>query len=196
MLAHAGGAPETLSVVLLFGGIWVGWAGWSRLKGRGFPRLPLGGAFGLLAVALVLVLAAGFLPPMIYGPSGKLKVAPIPSGARPSSTAAIAFVQPTPGQVASGDQLEVVMTLTGGQITDTTTTKLTPNTGHIHLSVDGTLVSMTYGLVQIVSLNSMSPGTHTLLAEFVAADHGPFAPRVETSLTFVIPSRTPVTVTP
>ena len=188
MIAHAGGAPETLSVMLLFGGLWVGWAGWSRLKSRGFPRLPLGAAFGLIGLAVALVLAAGLVPQMIYGASGKLKI-PTPSGARPSSTATISFVQPTPGQVATGDQLEVVMTLTGGQITDVTTTKLTPDTGHIHLSVDGTLVSMTYGVVQIVPLNGLAPGSHTLLAEFVAADHAPFAPRVEASVNFQIPGQ-------
>jgi hypothetical protein len=81
------------------------------------------------------------------------------------------------------------MTLTGGQITDVTTTKLTPDTGHIHLSVDGTLVSMTYGLVQIVPLNGLAPGSHTLLAEFVAADHAPFSPRVEASINFQIPGQ-------
>jgi hypothetical protein len=188
MIAHAGGAPETLSVVLLFGGLWVGWAGWSRLKSRGFPRLPLGAAFGLIGLAVAFVLAAGLVPQMIYGPSGKLKI-PTPSGPRPSSTATIAFAQPTPGQLATGDQLEVVMTLTGGQITDVTTTKLTPDTGHIHLSVDGTLVSMTYGLVQIVPLNGLAPGSHTLLAEFVAADHAPFSPRVEASINFQIPGQ-------
>jgi Family of unknown function (DUF6130) len=187
MLAHAGGAPKTLSVVLLFAGIWVGWAGWSRLKHRGFPRMPVGAAFSLIGLALALVLAAGFVPPLIYGPSNKLKI-PVPSGARPSSTATIAIVKPAPGQLVAGDQLEVVMTLTGGQITDATTTKLAPNTGHIHLSVDGTVVSMTYGLVQIIPLNGLAPGVHTLLAEFVAADHGPFAPRVEASLDFQVPA--------
>lgn len=188
MIAHAGGAPETLSVVLLFGGLWVGWAGWSRLKGRGFPRLPVGAAFGLIGVAVALVLAAGLVPQMIYGQSGKLKI-PVPSGARPRSTASIAIVRPASGQLASGDQLEVVMTLTGGQITDAASTKLTPDTGHIHLAVDGKLVSMTYGLVQILPLNGLTPGVHTLVAEFVAADHGPFAPRVEASLTFQIPAK-------
>ena len=188
MIAHAGGAPETLSVVLLFGGIWVGWAGWSRLKSRGFPRLPIGAAFGLIGVAVALVLAAGFVPTMIYGPSGKQRT-PVPTGARPRSTAMIAIVKPAPGQPASGDELEVVMTLTGGRITDATTTALTSDTGHIHLSVDGHLMSMTYGLVQIVPLKGLAPGGHELVAEFVAADHGPFAPRVEASVTFQIPTQ-------
>jgi hypothetical protein len=185
VLAHGGGAPETISVVLLFGGLWVGWAGWSRLKGAGFPRLPVGGAYGLLGVAVVLALAAGFVPQAIWGPSGTPPPKPAPTGARPVSTAVIGFTRPTDDQVVDGSQLEVVMSLSGGRIIDTTATSLAPDTGHIHLSVDGTLVSMTYGLVQIVPMQSLAPGRHTLGAEFVAADHGPFAPRVTASVTFV-----------
>ena len=185
MLAHAGGAPETISLVLLFGGLWVGWAGWSRVKGKGFPRLPVGGAYGLLGFAVVLVAAAGFVPQMIYGPSGTPSPRPIAAGPRPAAAATIGLVKPTEGQTVSGDQLEVVMTLSGGRIVDTASTSLTPDTGHIHLSLDGKLVSMTYGLVQIVPLQGVSAGQHTLEAEFVAADHGPFGPRVTATVTFV-----------
>jgi hypothetical protein len=184
VIAHAGGAPETTSVVLLFAGLWVGWAGWSRLKGRGFPRLPVGGAYGLLALASGLVIAAGFVPQMLYGPSGTPRPSVPRAGPRPASTAAIAITQPTQGQKVTGDQLEVVMTLSGGRIIDAATTSLTPDTGHIHLSLDGKLVSMTYGLVQILPLQGISAGPHTLEAEFVAADHGPFDPRVTATATF------------
>ena len=185
MLAHGGGAPETISVVLLFGGLWIGWAGWSRLKGTGFPRLPLGGAYALLGLAGVFALAAGFVPQAIWGPSGTPAPRAPVSGPRPRSTAAIAFSRPVDGQRVDGDQLEVVMTLSGGKIVDTTSTSLAPDTGHIHLSLDGKLVSMTYGLVQVLPLQGVSPGRHTLQAEFVAADHGPFDPRVTAAVTFV-----------
>ena len=37
---------------------------------------------------------------------------------------------------------------------------------------------MTYGLVQVVDLRDLPPGSHTLQAEYVAADHAPFDPRV------------------
>ena len=96
-----------------------------------------------------------------------------------------AFAEPAAGQTISGAQLEVVMTLDGGHIVDAAITTLTPDTGHIHLSLDGKLVSMTYGLVQVVDARGLSPGDHTLEAEFVAADHGPFQPRVTASVTFV-----------
>jgi hypothetical protein len=54
----------------------------------------------------------------------------------------------------------------------------------VHLSLDGTLVSMTYGLVQEVSVQGLAPGRHTLQAEFVANDHGPFDPRVTSTVVF------------
>lgn len=186
MLAHAGGADETLSVVLLFAGLWVGWAGWSRLKGKGFPRLPIRGAYALIGVGIALAISAAVLPRMIFGPT-LAPPAASPAAVRPSSTATIGFSRPSPGATARGDTLDVVMTLAGGTIVDATSTTLTPDTGHVHLSVDGKLVSMTYGLVQEIPLTGLAPGSHTLEAEFVAADHGPFDPRVTASVDFSVP---------
>jgi hypothetical protein len=185
VLAHAGGAPETMSVVLLFAGLWVGWAGWSRLKGKGFPRLPIQGAYALMGLGVLLAASAAFVPPLIFGPLLKLpKVSP--AAVRPASTATIGFASPTQNEPVSGDRLNVVMTLPGGTIVDAASTKLSPDTGHVHLSLDGQLISMTYGLVQQISLAGLAPGTHTLQAEFVAADHGPFDPRVIASVNFRI----------
>jgi hypothetical protein len=184
MLAHAGGAPETLSVVLLFAGIWVGWAGWSRIKGRGFPRMPKGGAYALMGGAALLALSAAVVPPMIWGPALKVKVPASVSAVRPASTATIHIVHPTDGEAVTGDTLDIVMTLPGGTIVDYTGTNLTPNTGHIHILLDHKLISMTYGLVQEVSLAKLAPGSHTLEAEFVAVDHAPFDPPVTTAVTF------------
>ncbi len=107
-----------------------------------------------------------------------------PGGVRPSSTATVSFERPAADQRAAGDQLDVVLDLQGGRIVDTSSTTLTPDTGHIHLLVDGSVVSMTYGLVQAVDLRRLEPGEHTLEAEFVAADHGPFDPRVTTTIRF------------
>lgn len=184
MLAHAGGAPETLSVVLLFAGIWVGWAGWSRIKGRGFPRMPRGGAYALMGGAALLALSAAVVPPMIWGPNLKVKPQASVAAVRPASTATINIVHPTQGETVTGDTLDIVMTLPGGTIVDYTGTNLTPDTGHIHILLDGKLISMTFGLVQEVSLQHLTPGTHVLEAQFVAVDHAPFDPPVTTSVTF------------
>jgi hypothetical protein len=56
VLAHASGADETMSLVMLFAGIWVGWIGWSRLRGTGFSRLPRWGAWATTGVAATLLL--------------------------------------------------------------------------------------------------------------------------------------------
>jgi hypothetical protein len=185
VLAHAGGADETLSVVLLFAGLWIGWAGWSRLKGKGFPRLPIRGAYALIGVGLVVAVSAAVIPRMIFGPT-LTPAGASPAAVRPSSTATIGFSRPSQGAMARGDTLEVVMTLTGGTIVDATSTTLTPDTGHVHLSVDRKLVSMTYGLVQEIPLAGLVPGPHTLEAEYVAADHGPFDPPVTATVDFTI----------
>lgn len=182
MLAHVTSSDETLSLLLLFAGLWTGWAALSRIRERGFPRVPIGVAWAGVTLAIVLVALALVAPRRIF--PGSVAV-PVAGGPRPSSTATISIVQPRPGAAVSGEDLEVVMTLAGGRIVDTTSTNLTPDTGHIHLSVDGVLVSMTTGLVQSVDVRSLPAGEHRLTAEFVAADHGPFDPRVTVTVPFV-----------
>lgn len=100
---------------------------------------------------------------------------------RPRSTATLAVEEPRPGAAVSGAALHVRLALTGGTITPETSTHLTPDRGHIHLSVDGKVVSMAYGLMQDVPI---TPGDHLLQAEFVAVDHFPFNPRVIQTITF------------
>jgi hypothetical protein len=176
MLAHAGGAPEFASSILVAGGIVAGWVGLSRLRARGFPRLPRPAAFALVGIAPVVVVAAVVVPSLLWR---------MPGGPRPASTATLSFVAPSPGQTVRGDTLEVQMSLDGGTIVAGSTTSLTVDTGHVHLFLDGEIVSMTYGLRQEVAIGNLAPGAHRLQAEFVAADHAPFSPRVVTSITFV-----------
>ncbi len=181
MLAHAGSADESLSLVMAFTGLWIGWAGRSHLRGKGFPRMPRWMAFTCLGVAAAIIVAAAFVPRALLGPTpGSV----VPVGARPRSTASLAISKPVDGATVSGTQLNVILTLTGGTIVQTTTTTLASNTGHLHLSIDGKLASMTYGTVQILDLTNLAPGPHTLTAEFVAADHAPFNPRVTATATF------------
>ena len=104
---------------------------------------------------------------------------PSPSSSpRPSSTATLTIAQPSPNAVITTATLHVEFHLTGGRIVDVTTKNLTPDTGHIHLSIDGRLISMNYQLSQDVSMQPFAPGPHVVQGEFVAADHIPFDPRV------------------
>jgi hypothetical protein len=188
LLAHAGAADESLAVAMVFAALWIGWVGWSRLRGTGFPRLPRGAGVGLLALGASLLVASAIVTGALLGPSPSpspvVSGAPSTSGPRPASTATLAIVTPADGATVAGDELEVVMELTGGRVVEGASTDLTPDEGHIHLTLDGEIVSMTYGTVQVIDLRTTAPGTHTLEAEFVAADHSPFSPRVTTSVTF------------
>ena len=125
--------------------------------------------------ALALTLAA-------CGAGGAPTPSPSPSpssiasaGPRPSSPAVVAITEPKKGAQLTGPTVHVAMTLAGATIVPSTTLAITPTTGHIHLYVNGAVVSMNYGLEQDVSLTA---GTYVLKAEFVAADHAPFNPRV------------------
>jgi hypothetical protein len=129
----------------------------------------------VLAVRLCLVsvmLAAACAPgatPSAPSPSAS------PSGSRPSSPATIRIVQPPAGASLTGTSVHVVLSLQGAQIVSATTTNVRPDQGHVHLYVNNVLVSMNYGLEQDVAV---APGTYVVKAEFVAADHAPFSPRV------------------
>jgi hypothetical protein len=178
LIAHRGAADESLGIVLLFAAMWVGWTGWSRLKGHGFERLPTFAGPGLLVVGGGLLVAALVVPPALFPTT-----TPTP-GPRPTSTASLAFLQPDAGTSVGDGRLEVVLDLEGGTIVNEASADLAPGTGHIHLTVDGRLVSMTYGVVQVVDVRSLPPGEHDLRAEYVAADHAPFSPRVVASIAF------------
>lgn len=99
-------------------------------------------------------------------------------GPRPSSPATVAIVEPASGAHITGNSIHVVLKLTGATIVTATTTNINPVEGHLHLYVDNQLVSMNYGLEQDIPV---TPGSHVLKAEFVAADHAPFNPRVYSS---------------
>ena len=176
MLAHAGSPDESLAMLLLAAGVWTGWAGLSRIRGKGFARVPVIGAWALGVAGVGLIVGAGLVPHRLFPRTA--------TGPRIASTAEISIAQPTPAEDVAGSGLKVVMNLDGGTIVDTSSTRLAPDTGHVHLSLDGTLVSMTYGLGQVVDLHGVPPGEHTLRAEFVAANHQPFDPRVVATVRF------------
>lgn len=101
---------------------------------------------------------------------------------RPTTSAMIAILAPTGGQVVTGTTLHVVLQLNGGTIVPTSTaTPLPGSVGHIHLIDNGSIISMAFGTQQDISV---TPGSHVLEAEFVASDHQPFSPRVIASVHF------------
>jgi hypothetical protein len=176
VLAHAGGAPELASTVLVGAGVVLGWVGLSRIRGRGFFRLPTWGALAMLTVAPLALVASVVVPALVW---------PTPGGPRPTSSATIAFAEPAPEQTVAGGTLDVRVRVENGRIVGASSTDVTPDTGHIHVFLDGALLPMTAGREQEIDVTDLSPGVHRLQAEFVAADHAPFDPPVMTAVTFV-----------
>lgn len=132
----------------------------------------------LATIALAALLLTSCSIPLIgAGPTPS----PTPTP-RPRSTATLSFTQPQPNSVITTTALHVEFNLSGGKIVAITSKNLTPNTGHIHLSIDGRLISMNYQLSQDVSMAPFAPGPHNVQGEFVAVDHLPFNPRVITKV--------------
>jgi Family of unknown function (DUF6130) len=183
MLAHAGAADESVGIAMVFAALWIGWIGWSRLRGTGFERVPRGAAYGLVGAALILAVTSTFVPRIVFGPTDPVAA----TGPRIASTATITIDAPTEGEIADEREMAVELTLDGGTVIEEARSTITPDEGHIHLTVDGAIVSMTYGTLQMVDVRSLDPGRHELVAEFVAADHLPFEPRVTDTVTFEVP---------
>jgi hypothetical protein len=131
-----------------------------------------------MGVAVVLGVSAAFIPRVFFSTN------PLAPGPRPSTSATIAFVSPSPGREVHGNLMDVVVDLRGGRIVAQTSTNLKPDAGHVHLVIDGEVVSMTEGENQVLDVSGLEAGSHTLDAEFVAMDHGPFDPRVTAAITF------------
>jgi hypothetical protein len=104
------------------------------------------------------------------------------AAARPSTPVQIRITAPTPNQVSPPDVI-VKVELIGGTVVARTTGALTPNEGHIHLTLDGKLVSMAYQAEQVVKA---PPGQHAIEAEFVAIDHAPFKNRPKAAVLFEV----------
>jgi branched-subunit amino acid transport protein len=178
MVAHSGGAPEFATTILFGGGVALAWIGVSRLRRRGFSSLPRWIGVAMLAFAPVAVVGSLLLPSLLW-PN------PVATGPRPASSASIAFAEPAPGQVVTGEELRVWVRVENGTIVEGSSTNITRDTGHLHLFLDGELLSMTTGGEQRMDIGELTSGEHELRAEFVAADHAPFDPPVVAAVTFV-----------
>ena len=107
------------------------------------------------------------------------------SAQHPASPVRIQITQPTPNQT-TGPDVTLVVKLIGGTVVPAAQTtvkgKVPADQGHIHVSLDGTLVNMAYSTTQ--DLHGLKPGQHTLTAEYVAIDHLPFQNRPTAAVIF------------
>lgn len=105
-----------------------------------------------------------------------------------ASTAKLAFVAPGPNQSVPANHVEVKLKLTGGIIVPPgTSCDIKPNQGHVHIELDGKVITIAAGLDVVVNdietspghkLGPLSPGIHTLYARYVDSAHIPFNPPV------------------
>jgi hypothetical protein len=175
MVAHAGipGPAPFIAMGLFFAGFGAAYGAYWFFH-HPAPPLRRAPAVGLGVIALGCFVLATILP---------LLLGARPSLGRPSTVARLGIVSPHEGEVFRGDPapIPVDLRLDGGKVVPFASLRLVPNEGHIHLYLDGSLVSMTAALDARITA---SPGHHELRAEFVAVDHGPFQPRVLATVTF------------
>jgi hypothetical protein len=167
---------EGVQSLLFLATLILAWVGVSRIRGTGFQRLPRAAGWIVVVLAGCTVVAAFVVPPNLR---------PTIAAVRPTTDARLEILSPRPDQVFRGDpaDVQVHLRLIGGRIVGFTSSRLVQNEGHVHLILDGRLVSMTSSTDQTLAL---SPGTYQLKAEFVAVDHGPFDPPVTASVTFSV----------
>ena len=103
---------------------------------------------------------------------------------RPASTGTLEILAPKNGSSVT-DPVTLRVKLTGAKLVPTTTTNVVPDEGHLHVSLDGNLISMSSGPEQELP-PGLAPGTHVLQVEFVASDHAPFDPRVIAAVAFEV----------
>jgi hypothetical protein len=131
----------------------------------------------------VLVLAAALIATSC-GSNASTTSSP---AARPASTAGLSITSPKDGATIDGSTVDLVVKLTGARLVAATTTDLRPDEGHLHVSLDDRLLTMTSGTSY--QIPDVPPGQHLLKVEFVANDHAPFDPRVIAAVTFTVNAR-------
>lgn len=135
-------------------------------------------------------LAAALLLAACGGDANPPDPTPTATQERPSSPAELTIVEPEPGAVYPPENVPVRLELQNAEIVEEVSTDLRGDRGHIHLVLDGETVTLLGGLdenlAELVEGGELEPGMHILEAEFVAADHGFFLPRVITTVTFQV----------
>lgn len=108
---------------------------------------------------------------------------------RPASTARLRILSPQPGATYGQTSVPVKVELVGGTVLLQASAKVTSDTGHIHLELDGQTITLLAGtetdVVKVLG-RPIDPGSHLLQVEFAAADHLPFDPRVIVAVPFTV----------
>lgn len=134
--------------------------------------------------ALVVLIAAVALAACGGDSEGASGGAHGSTGDRPNSTARLSIVSPEVGEVVRGSTVDLRLRLEDATIVPGTSTDIQPDEGHLHVLLDGSLISMTEGLEQ--DIPDVQPGAHRIQVEFVATDHAPFDPRVISVVAFEV----------
>jgi hypothetical protein len=129
-----------------------------------------------------LVLAMVGFVVFLFGPD-LFEPAVVPCEDRPGTEATLEVLSPTAGQVLSSGDVPLKLDLQGGKVASLASTKNVPGEGHLHISIDGRLASMTGEEDQVLQV---PPGEHELEVEFVANDHAPFCKRVNDRVRFTV----------
>jgi hypothetical protein len=106
------------------------------------------------------------------------------TSSRPSSTAKLSILSPKNGSVVKGPTVRLELSVEGAHIVKRTSTDLSPDEGHVHVLLDGSLISMNYRLGD--DIPDVPAGPHRIDVEFVATDHAPFDPRVTAATSFQV----------
>jgi len=142
----------------------------------------------MVAAVVVAVLTAGCSGGSGSGAPPTTTGSPPNPATRPSTPATLAILQPKNGEVFTGAPatIHVKVKLTGARIVRPTSTHIVPTQGHLHVYLDGRIVSMNFGVNATVG--NVNAGVHRLVVEFVASDHFPFNPDVRQTVTFDVTS--------
>ena len=138
----------------------------------------------MLAVAVLVAAGLGGCAGSKASPSASTAPPATTPARRPASTAKLTIVSPRNGATVKAGLVPLRLSLTGARVVIPTSTHITPDTGHIHVLLDGQLVSMNYRLS--ANLPRLGPGAHVVRVEFVASDHLPFDPRVIRQVAFQV----------
>jgi cytochrome c oxidase assembly factor CtaG len=166
----AGGPASSAQIALTVAGLGLALAGWFMVarsrRGRSGPS-----RFGYaLLLAGLLVFLGG---PDLIG-----SIAAYRAGPPPPTRARLEVVEPRDGQVVPSSHVSVglrVLQPADGGVAWSPVSLLSPTQGHIHVYVDGRLVSMSLQPSLVVQV---PPGRHAITVEYVASDHRSFSPPV------------------